>query len=109
MATTGNLERGPIGSGTTPKKAYPAESKNPEGVKYMELALNCMFLQGQETPPSQSSIGYEGSMTQSSYNGFRWQETDFFKGSTTQVLYSLHAPTLSRCCQRSQYKFNTNS
>jgi len=75
----------------------------------MELALNCMFLQGQETPPSQSSIGYEGSMTQSSYNGFRRQETDSFKGSMTQVLYSLPAPTLNRCCQRSQYKFNTNS
>ena len=55
----------------------------------MELALNCMFLQGQETPPSQSSIGYEGSMT--------------------QVLCSLPAPTLNRCCQRSQYKFKTNS
>jgi len=26
----------------------------------MELALNCMFLQGQETPPSQSSIGLRG-------------------------------------------------
>ncbi len=63
----------------------------------MELVSNCMFLEGQETPPRQSSIGYKGSKTQSSYNGSGRQETDSFKGSKTQVLCSLPAPTLNVC------------
>jgi hypothetical protein len=43
----------------------------------MKLVSNCKFLEGQEMPPGQSSIGYKGSKTQSSYNGSGRQETDW--------------------------------
>jgi hypothetical protein len=75
----------------------------------MELVSNCRFLEGQEMPPGQSSIGYKGSKTQSSYNGSWRQETDSFKGSKTQVTWSSPAcPTLTG--KTSLYKsYNTYS
>jgi|GEM_PF-2545573 len=75
----------------------------------MKLVSNYSFLEGQETPPRQSSIGYKDSMTQSSYNGSGRQETDSFKGSKTQVLCSLPAPTLKAMLTKIVVKFNTNS
>ena len=75
----------------------------------MELGANLYAFNraGDTSPPILHAD--KGSKTQSSYYGSGRQETDSFEGSLTQVICSLPAPTLNLCCQRSQYKFNTNS
>ncbi len=75
----------------------------------MELVSNCCLLEGQETPPRQSSISYKDSKIQSSYNGSGRQGTDSLKGSETQALCSLPAPTLKAMLTKIIVKFNTNS